>query len=221
MSIDLMVSQGRIAHRTAGAIRGAALTAQVLEQRYRTKPQYIGEPAAPVDDERREALLEANETLARLARAVSGSIQSGGVPLMVANTCSAGIASLPVVAREYPDAVVLWIDAHGDFITPETTSCGYLGGMALAAVCGLWDSGYGSGIDPGKVVIIGARDIDEAEGKSLRGSGVRIIPPNDVTPGAVLCAIGNSPVWIHLDWDAVEPGFVPAAYKVPAGMVPA
>lgn len=140
--------------------------------------------------------------------------------MMVANTCSASLASLPVVARERPDAVVLWIDAHGDFNTPATTDSGYLGGMVLAAACGLWDSGHGAGLRPEQVILIGAHDIDAAEGDLLRQAGVRSISPAEATPEAVLAAIGSGPVWIHLDWDVLDPGYVPAAYKVPGGLLP-
>jgi arginase/N-omega-hydroxy-L-arginine amidinohydrolase len=98
-----------------------------------------------------------------LGEAVAASIGSGKLPVMVANTGSASLASLPVVARTFADAVVLWIDAHGDFNTPATTDTGYLGGMVLAAACGLWDSGHGAGLRPEQTIIVGARDIDGDE----------------------------------------------------------
>ena len=41
-----------------------------------------------------------------------------------------------------------WLGAHGDFNTPETTASGFLGGMCLAGACGLWDTGFGAGLDP-------------------------------------------------------------------------
>lgn len=221
MSFDLIVSQGRIADRTAQTIEGAARTAQALERRYGTKGLFIGEAAPPTDDEWRASLPQAKETLVGLGRAVSASFEGGNLPVVVANTCSASLASLPVLARIHPDAVVLWIDAHGDFNTPETTDTGYLGGMVLAAACGLWDSGHGAGLRPDQVVLIGARDIDEAEGELLGRTGVRIIPSAKATPEAVSDAICGARVWIHVDWDVLEPGFVPADYEVPGGIFPA
>jgi arginase/N-omega-hydroxy-L-arginine amidinohydrolase len=127
---------------------------------------------------------------------------------------------LPVVAREHPDAVVLWIDAHGDFNTPDTTDSGYLGGMVLAGACGLWDSGHGAGLRSTQVVLVGARDIDEQERQLLDKARVRIIPPERATPANVLEAVGDRPVWIHIDWDVLEPGHLPADYSVPNGMLP-
>jgi arginase/N-omega-hydroxy-L-arginine amidinohydrolase len=158
--MDLIVSQGRIADRAAGMIEGAALTAQALEQRYGAKGQLIGRPSGPVDDDWSVSLPAARETLTALAQAVSTSIAANHLTVMAANTCAASLATLPVVAREHPDVVVLWIDAHGDFNTPDTTGSGYLGGMALSGPCGLWDSGHGAGINPQQAILVGARDID-------------------------------------------------------------
>ncbi len=218
--IDLIVSQGRVADRTAGTIVGAKLTAQALERQYGTKGRYIGKVAPPANDDWRVSLPQARETLVGLGQAIEVSVKGSNLTVMVSNTCPASLASLPIVAREHPDAVVLWIDAHGDFNTPETTDTGYLGGMVLSAACGLWDSGHGAGLRSEQVILIGARDIDQDERELLQKAGVRIIPPTEATPQAVLSAINGSRVWIHIDWDVLEPGYVPADYKVPEGMLP-
>ena len=54
----------------------------------------------------------------------------------------------------------------------------------------------------------------------MRQAGARRIPPDDATPEEVLTAIGRAPVRIHVDWDSLEPGYVPAAYEVPGGLLP-
>lgn len=218
--VDLIVSQGRVADRAARMIEGAARTAQALEHRYGTKGRSIGEPEPHANDDWSVSLPQAKETLTGLRRAVEASVKGGRLTVMIANTCSASLASLPIVAREHPDAVVLWIDAHGDFNTPETTDSGYLGGMVLSAACGLWDSGHGSGLRPDQVILVGARDIDPAERELLQNAGVRIIPPAEATPENVLSAVNGAPVWIHIDWDVLEPGFLPADYSVPNGLLP-
>lgn len=221
MIFDLIVSQGRVADRTARTIAGAARTAQAFERLYGIKGNFIGKAAPPANDDWCVSLPQARETLVELSRTIEASIESGNLPIMVANTCSASLASLPIVARNHPDAIVLWIDAHGDFNTPKTTGTGYLGGMVLSAACGLWDSGHGGGLRPEQVILIGARDIDQAEHELLLEAGVRIIPPVEVTPKTVLNAINGARVWIHVDWDVLEPGFVPADYNVPGGLLPA
>ncbi|MCQ0024274.1 arginase family protein [Streptomyces somaliensis DSM 40738] len=218
--IDLIVSQGRVADRAPRMIEGAARIAEALEHRYGLKGHRVGEPAPAADDDWSVSLPQARETLLGLEEAVTASTRAGNLTVMVSNTCSASLATLPVVAREHPDAVLLYVDAHGDFNTPETTGTGYLGGMVLSAACGLWDSGHGAGLRPEQAVLVGARDIDEAEGELLRKAGVRIIPPRETTAENILDAVGESPVWVHVDWDVLEPGHVPADYTVPDGLLP-
>lgn len=218
--INLIVSQGRVADKTAQTIVGAACTAKALERKYQIKARYIGKPAQPANDDWRVSLPQAKETLLEVGQAVMASIQSNHLTVLLSNTCSVSLASVPKAAQAHPDIVVLWIDAHGDFNTPATTDTGYLGGMVLAATCGLWDSGHGGNLNPEQVILIGARDIDLAELELIQRAKVRIIPPNIVTPETILKAVGKSKLWIHIDWDALEPGFVPADYKVPNGLMP-
>jgi arginase family enzyme len=220
--IDLIVSQGRVGDRAARMIEGATRTAHALESRYGLHGQYIGEGGAQVvRDDWSVSLPQARNTLTGLSEAVTASLTGGNLPVVIANTCSASLASLPVVARECPDVVVLYIDAHGDFNTPETTDTGYLGGMVLSGACGLWDSGHGGGLRPQQAVLVGARDLDRAEHEALRTAGVRVIPPAEATAENVLTAVGGARVWVHIDWDVLEPGYLPADYSVPDGMVPA
>lgn len=218
--IDLVVSQGRVADRTAGAIPGALLSAEAFAGRTGRALQVVGEPSAARTDDWSEALPAAAATLTGLRDAVAASLTAGGTPVMVANTCAASLATLPLVAQHHPDAVVLWIDAHGDFNTPATTWSGYLGGMVVAAGCGLWDSGHGAGLDPRNVVIVGGRDIDDAEQELLDAHGVRVLSPGESTPERVREVVGDREVWIHIDWDVLEPGSVPAACRVPGGLLP-
>ena len=221
MRFDLILSQGRIADRTQGALKGAALTAALIEKLIDGDRRVIGTPSPAAEDDWTASLSQAAGTLGGLREAVRASLDAGREPVMVANTCSASLASLPVVAERLPGATLLWIDAHGDFNTPDTTPSGFLGGMVLAAACGLWDSGHGAGLKPGQVIVVGARDIDAAEGEAMRRHGVRAIPPAEATPQRIAAEIGDAPVWVHIDWDALEPGFVPAAYKVGGGLTPA
>lgn len=219
-AFELIASRGRLGDRSARTIEGAGQTARALEDRYGLTARYVGVSKPPVDDDWRLSLAEAEPTLRELAAALEDSFQRAPLTVLAANTCSASLATLPVVARHFPDVVVLWIDAHGDFNTPETTRSGYLGGMVLAAACGVWDSGHGSGVDPARTLVIGARDVDADEQALLEAHAVRLVSPTEVDFGSVVSAIGDAPVWIHIDWDAMEPGYVPADYKVAGGLLP-
>ena len=218
--LEVIVSQGRIADRSAQTIAGAACAARALEGRYGVKAVTVGRAGPPACDDWSVSLPQAQHTITTLRSAIEDAIVGGRTPVLVANTCSASLGSLPLVAKHHPEAVLLWVDAHGDFNTPRTTDTGYLGGMVLAAACGLWDSGHGAGLRPEQVVLVGARDIDSGEAELLESSGVRVFPPAEATPESVLGAIGGANVWIHVDWDVLEPGFVPADYEVPGGLRP-
>jgi arginase/N-omega-hydroxy-L-arginine amidinohydrolase len=219
--IDLIVSQGRVADRAARMIEGAARTAHAVQERYGLSPRYIGTPAPAADDDWSESLPQARETLLAMAEAVTTSLADGNRPVLLNNTCSVSLATLPVVARRFPDAVVLYVDAHGDFNTPMTSGTGYLGGMVLAGACGVWDSGHGAGLEPEQVVLVGARDIDPGEQELIEKMGVRVMAPSQTTAENVLDAVGDAQVWVHIDWDVMDPGAVPADYTVPDGLVPA
>lgn len=173
MKSRIITSQGRVADRTSGAIPGALAVAKALAARYDLSVKTVGTPAPAVSDDWREALPQAHETLKGLAAAVSEELTAGRRPLLATNTCSASLATIPQAASQIDGLTVLWVDAHGDFNTPETTDSGYMGGMALAGICGLWDSGHGGNVAPEKVVIFGARDIDPEEMETLNRKKLR------------------------------------------------
>lgn len=216
----VIVSQGRVADRTDGALVGARLTGDALASLLDVDPVRVGTPTKARDDDWTDSLPAANTVLTELRSALARALDIASIPVLATNTCAASLATLPEVAERFPDAVVLWIDAHGDFNTPDTTGSGYLGGMVLSAACGLWDSGHGAGLNPTQVALVGARDIDEAEQELLTAAGVRIFSPAESTPAAVSQFVAGRPLWIHVDWDVLEPGYIPAAYKVPDGLRP-
>ncbi|WP_217585302.1 arginase family protein, partial [Microbacterium sp. GbtcB4] len=78
-----------------------------------------------------------------LRAAVQEAIAGQARPLLVTDTCAAGLGTLPSAAEHHPDAVVLWFDAHGDFNTPDTTASGYLAGMVLVPAGGRGGGGNG------------------------------------------------------------------------------
>lgn len=219
MKSRIITSQGRVADRTPGAIPGALAVAKALAARYDLSVKTVGTPAPAVSDDWREALPQAHETLKGLAAAVSEELTAGRRPLLATNTCSASLATIPQAASQIDGLTVLWVDAHGDFNTPETTDSGYMGGMALAGICGLWDSGHGGNVAPEKLVIFGARDIDPEEMETLERKKVTVIKPEAANAQSLLAAIGTGPLWIHIDWDVMEPGLIPAAYAIEDGLL--
>lgn len=218
--INMIVSQGRVADRISGLIEGAAYCAQSIHKRLNIKPQFFGTPSEAVNDDWSESLIKAKDTLNAISLATEKSILSRKMTLLLSNTCSVSLATLPKVVQHIPDIKILWIDAHTDFNTPETTDSGYLGGMVVAGTFGLWDSGYGNGVTHQNILYLGVRDIDKEEMTLLEKHKVNRLSPKDCDIDKILQFIDDSPVWIHIDWDVLEPGYLPADYEIPDGLEP-
>ncbi len=141
------------------------------------------------------------------------------MPVIAAADCSISVTTLPAALRHRPDARVLWLDAHGDYNTPDTSGSGYLGGMCLAGACGEWDTGLGEPIPPERVVLAGVRDLDSGERELLERSAATVIGASVVeTLVAVKNAVDAAPVFIHLDLDVLDPEEFPAAVPAPGGL---
>jgi len=196
----------RTSDRGVEAAAGTRELAELLGARIVGAP---GEPRAAgyADDLRasRGCLLEAGGQ-------VDDALDAGRVPILLAGECSISVATLPVVVRRHPQVRVLWLDAHGDFNTPETTGSGYLGGMCLAGACGLWETGFGAGLDPARVIMYGVRDLDGGERVALDRCGVYRLEEPDQLAGMEL--------FVHLDLDILDPQAHPASFPVPGGLSP-
>jgi arginase len=192
--------RARTSDRTDGAGAGAQALAERLGGRI------LGEPSPGRPRDWSEDLPEAMPVLELAAAEISAALDQGELPLLTASDCSICIATLPTVARRVPGVRFLWIDAHGDFNTPETTPSGFLGGMCLAAACGRWDAGWPDTIDPASVSFLGVRDLDPDEEVEVERAGVGSGVPHE------------GPVFVHLDVDALDPSVLPAQFPVPGGM---
>jgi arginase len=166
-----------------------------------------------------------------LARATAFAVRAarghGGFPLVLAGNC---IASLGVLASLPPETGVVWLDAHGDLNTPETTRSGFLDGMSLATVLGrCWTSLSGAvhGFAPvaeENVLLVGARDLDPAELEYLERSRVRLLSPDEARGDALAEALDAlagrvARVYLHVDLDVHDPAEGAAnAFAAPGGL---
>ena len=208
-ALNLSVLRGRTSDRADTGRLGAERLAAALAERLGVPAAQIGEPGTPRDGAWDEDLRAARATLAAAERA----IDADGVPVLLASDCSIAVATLPAAVRRTPDLRVVWLDAHGDFNTPRTTGSGFLGGMCLAAACGRWDAGYAPAVDPARVVLSDARDLDPAEREEVARAGLA-----HVTPAEVAGAVRGAPVFLHLDLDILDPAVLPAAFPAPGGL---
>jgi arginase family enzyme len=205
----------RSSERVEGAAAGVEALARELAEQRGGRARLIGSPSPMKVVGWEEDLRGSRGCLLEAGGQVDDALTDGKYPVLVAPDCSVSATTLPAVVRHHPDATILWLDAHGDFNTPETTVSGYLGGMCLAAACGLWDAGFGLPVvDPSAVVMCGVRDLDGPEGVLLETRGVVRIP----RPGLLADALENRQVFVHLDLDILDPSVIKSPFPAPGGL---
>ena len=222
MSAALVALRCRTSDRTSAAGRGVDALAALIAKRLGREERRIGAPETSRAARYDEDLRDSRGCLLEAGGQVDDALAAGDVPVLLAAECSVALTTLAAVARHRADARVLWLDAHGDFNTPETTSSGYLGGMALAGACGRWDAGLGeAGVPAERVALAGVRDLESAERKALEDSAVTVIGASPVeTLVAVKNALDGAPVYVHLDLDVLDPDHFPAQFPAPGGLSP-
>jgi arginase family enzyme len=221
MSVSLIAHRCRTSDRTPGAGRGVDALAPLVGKRLGREPRDIGTPSEPRVGNWREDLADSRGCLLEAGGQVDDALSGGNAPVLLAGECSIAVTTLSAALTRRPDAKVLWLDAHGDFNTPETSGSGYLGGMALAAACGVWDAGLAAPIDPARVVLAGVRDIDPPERELLEQSPVTVIGASLETLVYTQNALDRAPIFVHLDLDVIDPEAFPATMvPAPGGLAP-
>lgn len=203
----------RTSDRTPGGGRGAGALAPVLGERLGVEARVIGSAGDARPRDWSEDLKDAHGCLLEAGGQVDDALADGKLPILLASDCSVCLTTLPTVARYFPAARFLWLDAHGDFNSPDTTGSGFLGGMCLAGACGVWDSGFDGTIDPARVLTAGVRDLDAGEQVNLERAGVG----RAERPGQVVDVLRGDAVFVHLDLDVLDPDEFPAQFPVPGG----
>jgi arginase len=205
----------RSSERVQEAAAGTRALAEELADRHDVEPRLIGSPSPMKVVGWEEDLRDSRGCLLEAGGQVDDALAAGRRPVLVAPDCSVSLTTLPAVVRHWPRATVLWLDAHADFNTPETTVSGYLGGMCLAAACGVWDAGLDlPQVDPTAVVMCGVRDLDGPEVALLETNGVVRIG----RPGMLADALAGLEVFVHLDLDVLDPGILPSPFPAPGGL---
>jgi arginase len=144
---------------------------------------------------------------AATADAVAPVVAAGGVPTVLSGDCLVLSGTLAGVQRGGLDPAVVWFDAHGDVHTLETTTSGYLGGLALRLAMGTHAEVFAEPLglrplSPQRAVLVDARDLDPAEADYLATAGaVRRITVDEVGVDTV----PDGPLVLHIDVDVVDP----------------
>ena len=140
-------------------------------------------------------------------------------PIMIGGDHSAAIASALASAKVNIDVGIIWIDAHTDYNTFETTVTGNIHGLPLAAINGYKNSELryyhnGKVIQPSRTVIIGARSIDDAEKDNVKYSGVTVFTTQDIEEKGIeaimdeafkIAGYKTKGIHISYDLDIIDP----------------
>lgn len=169
------------------------------------------------------------ETCTRTAEAVSKALEEGDTPLVLGgdHSLAAGTASgvAEFYRRQGQKIGIVWIDAHADINTPETTPSGNVHGMPLAALLGLGPEalsdlcGFAPKIAPENAVLVGVRDIDAAERENIRRAGMaEVYTMRDIDERGMRAVMeealeaagrGTAGYHVSLDMDWIDPEDAP------------
>lgn len=213
----LLCFAARAGDRNDLAMAGARVLSELLAETFERQPKVIGAPRPALAGSWDEELTSARPDLVDLQDTIETALQ-GGVPVTVLNRCAAALATLPAVARQKPDASIVWFGAHGDCNVPNCSATGYLGGMVLSGAAGLWNSGLGSDLELANVILVGGRDLDPFERNLVSEGRLRLIEPGPNLPDRLEESLAGRSAYVHLDCDVLEPGLVPSEYQVPGGL---
>jgi arginase len=171
----------------------------------------------------------------RVSGAVATSVQGGRFPLVLGGDHSLSAGSIRGAAK-HKKLGVIWVDAHADFNTAETTPSGNIHGMPLAALCGLgdprlvclWEDETAPVLDPRRVAVIGARDLDPGEKRNLREADVMVQSMEQIDRIGMVAALEKAidrvsrdvdGIYLSLDMDSLDPRHAPGVgTPVPGGL---
>jgi arginase len=168
-------------------------------------------------------LPEIKEACERVARPVARAVQDGRVPVVLGGDHSVALGTLGGLAAASGPGGVLWLDAHGDLNTPETSPSGNVHGMPLAAALGRAGEAFASeawplpALDPERVALIGVRSLDDGERRLVRETGIAVYTMTEldrrgleaVAREALERVRGAAFVHLSLDMDVLDPDVAP------------
>lgn len=169
-----------------------------------------------------------------LARDVETRMRQQSFPIIMGGDHSIALGSVSGAANAKKPIGVIWFDAHADFNDSQTSPSGNIHGMILAALAGYGDprlvnlAGGGPHVDPAKIAIVGARDLDLGERDLLHKAGVHVFTMTDidrlgmdaVTRQAIeIAGAGTTGFHVSFDMDVVDPREAPGVgTPVPGGI---
>ncbi len=210
------------------AIRIAGLTAALREIGFGVREvgavRAPDPEAVPEGGERTRYLEEIAAVCRETHGLVRSALRDGCVPVILGGDHALSIGTVSAVSDHFRERGkgpgLIWVDAHTDMNTPETTPSGNIHGMALAVLVGqgpaalLRMSASPPAVAPDRVSILGAREIDDGEKRLVRASGVRVFTMSEIDERGIGSCMdealsrateGTSGFHLSLDLDGIDP----------------
>jgi arginase len=229
------VDMGPSAIRLAGlteTIRGLGYTVREVGTVTASGPESTAE-----GETRHRYLPEITGVARRSFELVREAAEGGGLPLVLGGDHSISIGSAAAIAARFGErdqgVGLIWVDAHADMNTPDTTPSGNIHGMSLAILTGQGGpeelqrlAGFAPAVHPGNACILGARDLDPPEKEAVRASGVRVFTMSEIDERGMASCVdeaiarassGTAGFILSLDLDAIDPMVAPGVGTPVAG----
>jgi arginase len=214
------------------AFRIAGLSEQIAALGYSVSDQGDLSSAIPETTQAVDPTKKYINEIARVCRELYDvalrSHEAGALPLVLGGDHSLAAGSVAASAdyvrnvTSYPLGLI-WVDAHGDMNTPQTTNTGNVHGMPLAALLGqepheLSSIGSSPSVSPGHTVLVGIRNLDEKEKGEIRAAGVHVFTMKDIDREGIatiaeraiaIASKGTGGIHVSFDMDACDPMHAP------------
>jgi arginase len=181
-----------------------------------------------IGEKRAKYMQEIAETCSDLAKIVQESLDERFFPLVLGGDHSIAAGAVSGVAahfrKEKKQIGYIWLDAHGDMNTPDSSPSGNVHGMPLAAVMGYGSTelvdllGFKPKVEPQNIVLVGVRDLDAQERRLVKKSGVRVFTMRDIDERGMREVMADAlkyatddtdGIAVSLDMDFVDPSDAP------------
>jgi arginase len=214
------------------ALRVASLNARVASLGYEVQDwgniPVEQKEAGPEGDPHAKYLAQIAAASSALASRVDEALSRGQMPLVLGGDHSVAVGSVTGAARHYRAKSerigLIWLDAHADMNTPESSPSGNIHGMPLACILGMGPKqladlgGFCPKVAPRNTVIVGLRDVDSREKPQVRDSGVHAYTMRDIDERGLRAVMdeairsasdGTAGIHLSLDMDFCDPADAP------------
>jgi arginase len=181
-----------------------------------------------------DTIVEVNNNLAEL---VYDTLRGGAFPLVIGGDHSLGLGSASGVGKCFDDFGIIWLDAHGDINTSETSPSGNIHGMPLSALMGMGHEELvnvyapGNKVYPQNVFLVGTRSLDEGELELINREKLSVYPMDVIRKKGIgyvaedirakLKARKIRNIHFSIDVDSIDPSYAPGTgTPVPEGLTP-